>query len=460
MYLWLLVGGWLSLSASLAAEPAPTSTSPQASITVEQASKALARYVARPDDSYGWKIRRSGTLGSGTYAELTLTSQTWRDAPWRHQLFVYKPAKVDNASQGLLMIGGGRWRDEMAGPVTEADQQLPREAPILAAAAGAIKSPVAVLLHVPHQPILGGMVEDEAISYTFAQFLKTGDPDWPLLLPMVKSAVRGMDAIQQFARQEWSLDIKNFTVTGASKRGWTTWLTSAVDNRVNALAPMVIDVLNMEPQMKHQLETWGKFSEQIEDYTRRGIQSQTSTPQGRVLNTIIDPYSYRQKITQPKLILLGTNDRYWPLDALNLYWDGLKGDRYVCYVPNNGHGLRDVPRIVGALCAIHLNAAGKLQLPELNWKLAERDGALSLHLESDVRPARVSAWIATAPTKDFRQATWTSQPMREANGGFEHQLATPDSGYAAMFGEAMFEHAAAPFFLSTNVKIVGQQTAE
>ena len=43
--------------------------------------------------------------------------------------------------------------------------------------------------------ILGGMVEDEAISYTFAQFLKTGDPEWPLLLPMVKSAVRGMDAI-------------------------------------------------------------------------------------------------------------------------------------------------------------------------------------------------------------------------------------------------------------------------
>jgi PhoPQ-activated pathogenicity-related protein len=426
----------------------------------EEASDALANYVAKPDDSFQWSVRRSGKLGTGTYAELTLTSQTWRDIRWRHQLFVYKPEKLANAAQGLLMIGGGRWRDELASPPAGADEPLPREAPLLAAAANAIQSPVAVLLQVPHQPILGGMVEDEAISYTFEQYLKTGDAEWPLLLPMVKSAVRGMDAVQQFGQRDWSIQIQHFTVTGASKRGWTTWLTSAVDTRVNALAPMVIDVLNMESQMKHQLETWGKFSEQIEDYTRRGIQSRTGTTGGRALNAIVDPYSYRKQITQPKLILLGTNDRYWPLDALNLYWDGLSGKRYVCYIPNNGHGLKDVPRIVGALCALHLNAAGKLELPKLDWKLQESDGKLSLRLKSNVKPARVVAWIATAPTKDFREATWTSQPIQEVDGGFRHELAAPTSGYAAMFGEAMFEHAAAPFFLSTNVKIVGEKGAE
>ena len=48
-------------------------------------------------------------------------------------------------------------------------------------------------------------------------------------------------------------------------------------------------------------------------------------------------------LKQPKLLLLGTNDRYWPLDALNVYWDGLPGDKYVTYVPNNGHGLKDLP---------------------------------------------------------------------------------------------------------------------
>ncbi len=73
-----------------------------------------------------------------------------------------------------------------------------------------------MLKQVPNQPIFDGLTEDGAISYTFEQFLNTGDGTWPLLLPMVKSAVRGMDAVQQFAKQDWSLDVKNFTLTGAS----------------------------------------------------------------------------------------------------------------------------------------------------------------------------------------------------------------------------------------------------
>ena len=89
----------------------------------------------------------------------------------------------------------------------------------------------------------------------------------------------------------------------------------SIDPRVQALAPMVIDVLNMGPQMKHQVATWGKYSEQIHDYTERGIQKYMPTERGQALEQIVDPYSYRQTLTQPKLIILGTNDRYWPLDA-------------------------------------------------------------------------------------------------------------------------------------------------
>ena len=37
------------------------------------------------------------------------------------------------------------------------------------------------------------------------------------------------------------------------------------------------------------------------------------------------PWVYRDKLTMPKLILNGTNDPYWTLDALNLYWDDLNG---------------------------------------------------------------------------------------------------------------------------------------
>ena len=427
-------------------------------IAAEKASP-LADYVAAPDESFAWIKRREGSLGAADYVELTLTSQTWRNITWKHQLFVIKPKQVLHESQAILLIGGGCWRDELDQPIEGKPaggkpEQMPSEAALLAGLANETGSPVAILLHVPQQPIFGGMNEDEIISYTFEQYIKTGDATWPLLLPMVKSAVRGMDAVQQFADRDWKMNIERFTVTGASKRGWTTWLTAAVDVRVQSLAPMVIDVLNMAPQMKHQLETWGKFSEQIEDYTKRGIQAHMTSKPGDSLRSIVDPYSYRSDLIQPKLILLGTNDRYWTLDALNLYWDGLEGEKHVLYVPNQGHKLADPERVVGGIAALHKQAVGELALPKLDWKLAAADGKLRLQVKSTAAPAQALAWIATAPTRDFREAKWTSQKLELVDGAYRYDLPAPEAGYAAMLGELKFASNSLPYYLSTNVQIV------
>jgi PhoPQ-activated pathogenicity-related protein len=427
-------------------------------ILAEELTGPLTEYVDRPDSSYGWVKRRDGELAGGRYVELTLTSQTWRDIAWKHQLFLIVPAEVTDARQALFLIGGGRWRPELDGE-PETDARLPGEATLLALVAQRIKAPVAVILQVPFQPIFDGLVEDAAISFTFEQYLKTGEPDWPLLLPMVKSAVRGMDAVQEAARQEWQLEIERFTVTGGSKRGWTTWLAGAVDERATAIVPMVIDVLNMAPQMKHQVATWGTFSDEISDYTDRGIQQQSDSDAGLALNAIVDPYNYRDRLSQPKLILLGTNDRYWPLDALNLYWEGLEGEKRVLYVPNNGHSLKDIVRVAGSIAAFHKQASGQLQLPKLTWDLAESDEALRLSVRSDVAPTSVSAWIATAPTRDFREAVWTSSETRLDDGAHRYELDRPATGYAALFGEAVYDDDGQPYFLSTNIRIIGSPPA-
>lgn len=418
----------------------------------------LAQYVAQPDPSYGWIKRREGKLGLGSYVELTLTSQTWRDITWKHQLFVIKPSScAKDCRHALLFITGGRWKPELE--QDPSDPSMPREAATFALLAESLKTPVAVLLHVPHQPILGGKVEDQIIAHTFQKYLETGDADWPLLLPMVKSAARSMDAVSDLCRQQWTLDIESYTVSGASKRGWTTWLTAAVDRRVTALAPMVIDMLNMQEQLKHQRAAWGELSEEIGDYSQLKLDQQLDTPRGQSLQSMVDPYQYRQLLRQPKLIVLGTNDDYWPLDALNLYWNDLVGPKYILYVPNNRHGLKDLPRLLGGLNALHHQAANGYQMPRMNWKFRNGDGHLTLDLDADVKPQEVLAWIATSPTRDFRQSRWESRPAELIDGRHVCRLPVPESGYAALIGEAQFDGPGLPFYLSTNVQILSSPAA-
>ena len=424
----------------------------------EAATGPLADYIAARDDSYRWVKRTEGSVLTCKYVELTLTSQTWKGIAWKHQLFLVKPAQVDpTAKHALLLIGGGNWRDELADPKTQI--KLPGEAQVLALVAEQMKMPVAILLHVPQQPIFDGKREDQIISHTFREFLKTGDDDWPLLAPMVKSAVRAMDATEDAAKKEWGLDVKTFTITGASKRGWTTWLTGAVDSRAVAIAPMVIDMLNMAEHTKLQKASFdGQSSEQIDDY--KGLDEQINTPRGLALRKIVDPWEYRQRLTQPKLVILGTNDRYWPLDACNLYWNDLQGEKYLIYVPNNGHGLPDRSRIVAGLSALNRRIITGKPLPKLAWDFKEGSASLQLQIASDADFSRVRLWSASSLKRDFRDAKWTSSDAGSTKKQIELPLPRPDEGLAAYFGELVFhEGHDDEFSLSTNVRIVPAKSA-
>lgn len=418
---------------------------------------ALSDYLARPDATFAWQVRSEGRYRGAEWVELTLTSQTWRGIPWRHQLYLIRPADLmPDARQALLAIDGGKWREAYAR--TPARVELPKRADLFLAIANRLRSPVVVLRQVPNQPLFDGLTEDALIAHTLEQYLRTGEPDWPLLLPMVKSAVRAMDAAQSFAEQRWSHRIDRFTVTGASKRGWTTWLTAASDPRVSALAPMVIDVLNMGPQMRHQRETWGDTSEQIADYSARGLIEQLGTDAGRRLLAIVDPYAYRDRLTQPKVVILATNDRYWPLDAARLYWDGLQGPKYPVYLPNQGHKLTDFRRMIAAINAVHQSAGRRQAMPAFEWQYDESADDLAVVLQADPQPLAVRAWLARSATRDFRDANWRSTPLVRRMGRYRYAMSRPDTGYRALYTEAVFGRGDDQVFLSSLPVIVGPRT--
>ena len=284
-------------------------------------------------------------------------------------------------------------------------------------------------------------------------YLATGDKRWPLLFPMVKSAVRAMDAVEQIAVQEWKAPVAGFVVTGASKRGWTTWLTGASDKRVLGIAPIVIDTLNFQKQMDYQIASWGKYSEQIDDYTKKGLVQRMNDEKGEPLWKWVDPLSYRSKLKLPKLIINGTNDRYWTVDALNIYWDDLEGEKYVRYVPNAGHNLkggRDAALTTLAMFFQHV-VRGK-SLPKLSWQHEATEKTFKLTMKSEPTPKSVRLWVATSPTKDFREAKWTPTDISGKDGEFVGEIDKPNSGHVALYGELLFQFGLTEYSLTTQLK--------
>ena len=306
------------------------------------------------------------------------------------------------------------------------------------------------LRQVPNQPLLGDKKEDELIAETFVRYLQTKDENWPLLFPMTKSAVRAMDALQAFTKEK-GRPVERFVVTGGSKRGWTTWLTGAVDDRVVAIAPMVIVMLNMGKQGPNQLKVWGKYSEQIDDYVERGLMEKTDTPEGTKLWKMVDPFTYQDRLTKPKLLINGTNDRYWTLDALDLYWSELKGPKYLVELPNAGHGLDENREwALGGLGAFFRHVITDRPMPMLTWNLARGAGGESM-LTIHANPAPVAAriWTAKSESRDFRESHWESAPLTPGEK-ITRYVPKAASGNLALFGELEYKIDGIPYHLTTS----------
>jgi len=400
---------------------------------------ALARadlddYVRRADASFAWTLDANDRSADGTHYHLSLVSQSWRGGEWKHRLSLFVPAGA-RTSHALLFIGGS-------------GQARMREAALR------LRAPVASLTDVPNQPLLDGLYEDDLIAETFLRYLRSGEEDWPLLLPMTKSAVRAMDALQALSRARLPQPIERFVLTGASKRGWTAWLAAAVDARVAGVAPRVIDMLNVAAQLPHQLRSWGGYSEMLSSYTQPGLPDLASTPPGRRLLALVDPYAYRDRLAMPKLILLGTNDRYWTLDALDLYWDGLSGEKRVLYVPNAEHGLDGGEHWPDALACFFEQVRAGRAMPEVDAAMSADAQAVHLRASGTPAPTGARLWQARAAQRDFREAAWSMQPMTRTADGYRASAARTPGDWTALFAVLDFDVDGTRCTLSTRVSLV------
>ncbi len=419
---------------------------------------ALDEYIAKPDASYAWNVEKTVEAGPLKTSIIKLKSQTWRTEKdvnrplWEHWLIVIVPEKVTTDRAFLFIGGGGNDSDAPNGPDA-----------ITATIAQATGSIVAELKNVPNQPLIfhndgEPRKEDDLIGYAWDQFLDTGDATWLPRLPMVKSAVRAMDCITEFAATEagGKRTIENFVVAGGSKRGWTTWMTAAADRRVEACVPIVIDVANCEPSIRNHAETYGFWAEAIGNYYQHNILQRPDHPRLKQLYEIVDPYYYRDRLTAPKYVVNASGDQFFVPDSSKFYYDELKGEKLLRYVPNADHGLKNSDAVQSIAAYYHMITTKKPR-PEYSWKF-EEDGTIRVSCKT--KPSKVTVWEANNPNaRDFRLMTigpaFQSQDLEpNANGDFIAPAPEKRPGWTATFVELTYDVGGPyPLKVSTAVRI-------
>ncbi|XP_066292659.1 autocrine proliferation repressor protein A-like [Branchiostoma lanceolatum] len=445
----------------------------------------LDDYVNKPDPHYSyhevleWRLKGPGY----TMYLLNMTSQQWLTEEdvsrsiWWHFLTVTIPDNITHPEAAFMYIYNGDNDDPESLP--DHDNEFVTLTHMFALSTGSVS---AGLGQVPNQHLVfkndslqKRRTEDAIIAFTWRHFLDNPDqPEWLLRNPMTKAAVRAMDTVQDFAKKMVGNQPEKFMVAGESKRGWTTWTTAAVDKRVFAIAPIVMDLLNMQKNLHHFYRALGGWTFAFDDYYDSNITARLDDPTFERMAAIIDPLAYKDRLTMPKYIIGTGGDEFFMPDDSYFYWDQLEGEKYRRWIPNAEHSLGGHrASLFFGLRAFFVSLVEDSPRPKMTWKreTGAKSGMITLH--TDMKPITIRSFHARTldgKRRDFRLVNqppgqtspqphpviWLPNDVQDmGNGTYTAEFDVPDVGWLAFFIQATFPapHGTALEF-STEVHII------
>ncbi|MBS3776461.1 MAG: hypothetical protein KGY70_14795 [Bacteroidales bacterium] len=418
-------------------------------------------YVDTAGSDFNYRVMHHAKREDYTLYILRMTSQKWlneqlvEDPTWWHWVSIVVPDSVEYET-AFIWIGGG-----------DRDDELPVKADSMLVQSAVLTNTIAVGIHnIPNQPLtfsgdtMGERKEDELIAYGWRKFLEGSADDedavWLARLPMTNAVHCAMDAVSEFVLKEENLEVNNYAVAGGSKRGWTTWTTAATDDRVVAMIPIVIDLLNLEPSFKHHWRNYGFWAPAVHDYVDEGIMEWIGSVEFDRLMEITEPYSYIERYDMPKLLVNATGDQFFQPDSWQFYWNDLKEEKYLRYVPNTGHSLDDTDAMQ-TIMAFYDAVVNHKALPDYHWKVGDSHIAVRTDPEDPIE--EVKLWYAVNEEKrDFRVdeigKVWQDSIIRiNQDGHYNIRLSGPKKGWKAYFIELTYNYGL-PLKLTTGVKVL------
>ena len=172
---------------------------------------------------------------------------------------------------------------------------------------------------------------------------------------------------------------------------------------------------------------------------------------------IEEPFSYRDRLTMPKLIVNSSGDQFFVPDSSQFYFKQLKGETHLRYVPNTDHGVTRNSDAIRTLAAFFESVIKGATRPEFTWKV-QKDGAIEVSTKD--KPTAVKLWQATNPNaRDFRlekigPAYKATDLPESSKGKYVARVTKPEKGYTAYFVELTYPSGGKyPFKFTTQVKV-------
>ena len=414
---------------------------------VPDISGVLEAYVRAEDPAFHYEVMHQSKEEGYTFVVLKMVSQKWLSAEevneptWWHWVSVVVPDTI-NKETGMMFIGGG-----------SSDDDMPQEGGALLIQPALLTQSVTASIHnIPFQPLTFSdddredLDEDEIIAYGWKKFLEGGardeDAAWLARLPMTKAVVRGMDAVSDLVSKEFGYELNKYVVAGASKRGWTTWTTAAVDNRVVAIAPLVIDLLNIVPSFEHHWRNYGFWAPAVNDYVEQGIMDWMGSAEFDRMLEMTEPYSFVSRYTMPKYLINASGDQFFLPDSWQFYWSDLKEEKHLRYVPNTGHSLENSD-VMASYITFYASVVNGWERPEYTWNVS--DSSISVTVDPENPPRRIALWQGSVPgARDFRidvaGDVWVDKEIPvNSDGRYDVQITAPAEGYTGYFVELTYE---------------------
>jgi PhoPQ-activated pathogenicity-related protein len=259
--------------------------------------------------------------------------------------------------------------------------------------------------------------EDAVIAWGWYQFIKTGDPEWLPHIAMAKAVMQGMRAVQQYTAEQHIADIDGWIVSGASKRGWTTWLVGCVKcpscPTVVGIAPVVPIVPDLRAGLHHMYRSYGGWSFAFQDYLDVNLTQYLDDPSFANMMKIVDPIYYADRLERlPKIVSVSSDDEFMMMEWTRLWWSKMPGETHLMIANNAEHSMASgifelIANLANFVSSVSLHGTR----PSFTWDIDLENGVISVTIPSNVKHGKVVLRHATTLHADRRDFRWVAAPV-------------------------------------------------